>query len=298
VSTNQRWTAADLPDMRGRSVVITGGGQGLGELTARALARAGAKVVLAVRDLAKGERVAADIGGDAEARPLDLASLASIRAFAQAWNGDLDVLINNAGIMQVPAARTADGFELQLGTNHLGHFALTNLLLNHITDRVVVVTSALHSRGHIQLDDLNWERRPYNSLQAYRDSKLANVLFAFELQRRLTQARSNVRAVVAHPGIAPTTLASHIGGFVGFMQRRVTDLLGNDLDHAILPALYAASQDLPGGAFIGPNGFGHLRGYPAIQELSPAALDTETASALWALSTQLTHLETEVEQVR
>ena len=192
-----------LPDLTGRVVVVTGASSGIGEASARALAVAGAKVVLAVRDTAKGERIAATIAGDTEVRPLDLEDLASVRAFAAAWTGPIDILINNAGIMLVAEGRTADGFERQIGTNHLGHFVLTNLLLPHITGRIVTVASNAHARGQIDLDDLNWHTRPYDTSQAYSDSKLANLLFTFELQRRLTAGGSSVRAMAVHPGHGP-----------------------------------------------------------------------------------------------
>jgi len=183
---SEKWTAADLPDQSGRTAVVTGASSGIGLVAARELARAGARVVLAVRDPEKGKRVAAGIPGDTQVRPLDLASLASVRAFAAGWTGALDILVNNAGIMAVPEGRTADGFELQTGTNHLGPFLLTGLLLPAITDRVVTVSSQLHRRGRINLEDLNWEHRGYNATGAYNASKLANVLFTVELQRRLT----------------------------------------------------------------------------------------------------------------
>jgi NAD(P)-dependent dehydrogenase (short-subunit alcohol dehydrogenase family) len=283
-----KWTNADVPSMAGRTVVITGASHGLGALTARELAGAGATVVLAVRDLNKGRRVAGAIPGATEVRALDLASLESVRAFAEAWTDEIDILIDNAGIMQVPQGRTADGFELQMGTNYLGPFALTRLLLPHITDRVVVVTSDLYRSGEIHLDDLNGERRSYNPLQAYKDSKLASMLFVLELQRQLTATDSQVRAVAAHPGSAPTGLISHIGGFAGFMQKRISGLLGNDVEHAVLPILYAATQDVPGAAYVGPDGFARLRGYPEIQEPTRTAKDAELAKRLWAISVDLT----------
>jgi NAD(P)-dependent dehydrogenase (short-subunit alcohol dehydrogenase family) len=181
-------SATDLPSQAGRTVVVTGSNSGLGLSTARELARAGARVVMAVRDVTRGEQAAATIDGDVVVRHLDLADLESVRAFAGDWTGDLDVLVNNAGIMMVPAGLTADGFELQFGTNHLGHFALTNLLLPHVTDRVVTVASSMHRAGRIDLDDLNWCSRPYSATGAYGQSKLANLLFTLELQRRLTAA--------------------------------------------------------------------------------------------------------------
>ena len=157
------WTTADIPPQTGRTVVVTGGTSGLGLETARALAAAGARVVLAVRDEERGEQAAAGLPGQVEVRRLDLADLSSVRSFAAAWDGDLDVLVDNAGLMIPPLGRTADGFELQFGTNHLGHFALTNLLLPHVTDRVVTLSSGLHAAGRIVLDDLNWERRTYSA---------------------------------------------------------------------------------------------------------------------------------------
>jgi NAD(P)-dependent dehydrogenase (short-subunit alcohol dehydrogenase family) len=167
----------DLPDMTGRSVIVTGANSGIGRAAARAFAGAGARVVLAVRDTAKGETAAAAMPGATEVRRLDLASLASIRDFADGWSGPLDLLVNNAGVMVPPLSRTAEGFELQFGTNHLGHFALTNLLLPEVTGRVVTVSSTGHRMGTIDFDDLNWERKPYKPWRAYGQSKLANLLF-------------------------------------------------------------------------------------------------------------------------
>src|SRR3954469_20530341 len=170
--TPRKWTAADLPRLDGRTVVITGATSGIGLTAARALARSGARVVLAVRDTAKGEQAATTLDGEREVRRLALADLASVRAFADAWDGDIDVLVNNAGVMATPERRTADGFELQIGTNHLGHFALPNLLLPRVRDRVVTVASTAHRTGTIDLDDLNWERREYQAWRAYGQSKL------------------------------------------------------------------------------------------------------------------------------
>ena len=164
-----------------------------------------------MRSIEKGENAADTIDGSAEVRRLDLADLSSVREFADAWKGDLDILVNNAGIMAVPKAKTADGFESQIGTNHLGHFALTNLLLPHITKRVVSVSSGAHRMGKVDLDDLNWERRGYDRWRAYGQSKLANLLFTLELQRRLDEAGSDVRAMAAHPGYAATNLQGHTG---------------------------------------------------------------------------------------
>lgn len=183
-------------------MVVTGASGGLGKIIAAELVRAGASVALAVCEVARGRAAAATMSGRTEVRPLDLASLALVRAFAAAWNGDLDVLVNNAGIMRVPHGVTQDGFELQMGTNYLGPFTLTSLLLPRLRGRVVTVSSQLQSGGHIHPDDLNGERRPYNTLQAYRDFKLANTLFNVELSGRLARAGSPVRAMTADPGWA------------------------------------------------------------------------------------------------
>jgi NAD(P)-dependent dehydrogenase (short-subunit alcohol dehydrogenase family) len=279
----------EIPDMTGRSAIVTGANSGIGRAAARALAAKGAHVVLAVRDTRKGEAAAAAIPGDTEVRRLDLASLASIREFAAGWNGGLDLLINNAGVMVPPFSRTADGFELQFGTNHLGHFALTNLLLGHVTGRVVTVSSTGHRMGRIDFDDLNWDRRPYKAARAYGQSKLANLLFTSELQRRLTEAGSPVLATAAHPGYAATNLQFHSG-------RRLLDvvsgignrLIAQDEDGGALPTLYAATADVPGNSFAGPGGFMEQRGAPKLVNRSDAAKDAAVARRLWDVSEELT----------
>jgi NAD(P)-dependent dehydrogenase (short-subunit alcohol dehydrogenase family) len=284
-----RWTAADIPSQTGRTAVVTGANSGLGLATARELARAGASVVLAVRNLERGAQAAESIEGDVTVRQLHLADLASVRAFADGWTGDLDVLVNNAGIMMVPAGSTADGFELQFGTNHLGHFALTNLLLPHITDRVVTVSSGLHRSGVIDLDDLNWQRRAYNATGAYGQSKLANLLFTLELQRRLTAAGSPVRALAAHPGYSATNLQGRTGNRVADGGMRLANLVIAQSDaRGALPTLAAATRDLPGGSYLGPDGFQEMRGYPVLVGRSAAAGDPELARRLWEASVELT----------
>jgi NAD(P)-dependent dehydrogenase (short-subunit alcohol dehydrogenase family) len=283
------WTTTDIPDMTGRNVIVTGANSGIGRAAAHALARAGARVVLAVRDTDKGRAAAATMPGETEVRRLDLASLDSIHEFAGAWEGDLDLLINNAGVMVPPFTRTADGFELQFGTNHLGHFALTNLLLADVTGRVVTVSSTAHRLGAIDFDDLNWERRTYKAWRAYGQSKLANLLFTAELQRRLVAAGSNVLAAAAHPGYAATNLQFHSG-------RRVVDMIsvvGNRLiaqgeDGGALPTLYAATADIPGNSFAGPGGFLEQRGAPKLVGRSAAAKDARVARRLWEVSEDLT----------
>jgi len=287
--TSTGWTAADLPSQRGRIFIVTGANSGIGLPTARALAEAGAHVVLAVRDAAKGETVAASIAGDTEVRRLDLADLASVRAFADGWQGDVDVLINNAGVMRTPERRTADGFELQIGTNHLGHFALTNLLLQHVTDRVVTVSSGAHRGGSISLDDLNWQRRRYQRWAAYQQSKLANLLFTLELQRRLTAAGSPIRALAAHPGYAATNLQFRSERGIEDRVMGVANRLFAQTDEAgARPTLFAASQDLPGASYVGPDGFAEQRGYPTLVGRTAAASDVEMAKRLWTLSEELT----------
>src|SRR5215208_5952822 len=265
-------TSKDLPSQDGRTYIITGANSGIGLAAARALGAAGARVVLAVRSVDKGNTAATTIPGDREVRRLDVADLSSIRAFADEWEGDVDVLVNNAGVMAVPESRTADGFEMQIGTNHLGHFALTNLLLPQVRDRVVSVASGAHRMGKIDLDDLNWENRGYDRWRAYGQSKLANLLFTLELQRRLDEVGSDVRAVAAHPGWSATNLQSHTGSRLqnGFMA------IGNKLwaqsdEQGAWPTLYAATQDVAGAAYVGPDGFKEMRGHPTLAPRSDAA---------------------------
>ena len=275
--------------MTGRTVLVTGANSGIGRAAAHALAGAQARVVLAVRDLDKGRAAAATMPGETEVRRLDLARLASVRDFASTYEGKVDLLINNAGVMVPPLTRTADGFELQFGTNHLGHFALTNLLLERITGRVVTVSSMGHRFGRIDFADLNWERKPYSAWRAYGQSKLANLLFTAELQRRLTAAGSAVLATAAHPGYAATNLQFH-------SERRWMDLLGSagnrlfaqDENAGALPTLYAAVADIPPNSFAGPGGFMQQRGAPKLVDRSAAAKDGDVARRLWDVSERLT----------
>jgi NAD(P)-dependent dehydrogenase (short-subunit alcohol dehydrogenase family) len=282
-------TNTQIPDLTGRAVIVTGANSGIGRAAARALSGAGARVVLAVRDVEKGQAAAATMPGETEVRQLDLASLASVREFAAAWAGAVDLLINNAGVMVPPLTRTADGFELQFGTNHLGHFALTNLMLGHVTGRVVTVSSTGHRLGKIDFDDLNWERKPYKAWRAYGQSKLANLLFTAELQRRLAAAGSGVLANAAHPGYASTNLQFHSGRWamdlVGVIGNR---LVAQDEDDGALPTLYAAVADVPGDSFAGPGGFMEQRGAPKLVGRSRAARDAGVGRRLWDVSEQLT----------
>ncbi|MFI5593005.1 SDR family NAD(P)-dependent oxidoreductase [Amycolatopsis sp. NPDC051758] len=272
-----KWTTENLPELAGRTVVITGAGRGLGLITARELARAGARVVLGVRDVGKARTAVAELPGAFEVRPLDVADLASVRAFADSWSGDLDVLINNAGVMDIPAERTGDGLDRQTTTNYTGPFLLTNLLLDHVTDRVVHVTSQLHTQGKIDLADLDWRTRRYRGMAAYQASKLAVVLFSLELQRRLTARGSRVRSVLASPGIARTGLAAHSRSNVVNRFKFLT----NAPEQGALSVLYAATEDVPGNAYVGPDGPGGLRGYPAIRRQGKAGLDEALAGRLW-----------------
>jgi len=287
--TSAKSTAQDLPDLAGRTFVITGANSGIGLVAARALGGAGARVVLAVRDVSRGQAAAASIEGETDVRRLDLADLGSVRAFAEAWEGPLDVLINNAGVMAVPEGRTKDGFEMQIGTNHLGHFALTNLLLTRVRDRVVTVASGAHRTGAIRLDDLNWERGGYNRWRAYGQSKLANLLFTTELQRRLEEAGSGVRALAAHPGWAATNLQSRTENVVQNALMAVGNrLIAQSDEMGALPTLYAATRDLPGDSYVGPDGFREGRGHPSLVGRSAAAGDTDVARRLWERSEELT----------
>jgi NAD(P)-dependent dehydrogenase (short-subunit alcohol dehydrogenase family) len=290
IVTSTGWTSVGLPSQQGYTVVVTGANSGIGLPTARELAEAGARVVLAVRDLAKGAAAAESISGDCEVRQLDLADLASVRAFAESWQGELSVLINNAGVMRTPERRTADGFELQIGTNHLGHFALTNLLLPQVTGRVVTVASGAHRGGSISLDDLNWERRNYRPWSAYQQSKLANLLFTLELQRRLTAAGSAVRAVAVHPGYVATNLQFRSESRFADRMMKISNRLFAQTDEAgARPTLFAATQDLPGASYVGPDGLSPwARGYPALVGRTAAASDVEMAKRLWMVSEDLT----------
>ena len=300
-----KWTAADIPDQSGRLAVVTGANSGLGAVTARELARAGASVVIASRNVAKGEEAAAKMRGEVAVKQLDLADLASVRAFAEAFAGEherIDLLINNAGVMAPPRRVTVDGFESQLATNHLGHFALTGLLLGRLlaapAPRVVTISSGAHRIGTIKFDDLQGERG-YNNWRWYGQSKLANLLFCFELQRRATAAGVSLESLASHPGYAATNLQ-----FAGPAQRyeHVFMGLGNrffaqSAEMGALPTLYAATAPgVPGGSFIGPDGFMEQRGYPHIVTAAKKAYDEAAARRLWEVSVQLTGVDYRFDQ--
>ena len=281
--------ADNIPSAADCTIVITGGNSGIGRAAAGVLAGMDARVVLAVRNLDKGRAAAESMRGTVDVRRLDLTDLSSVRAFAEEFTDPIDILINNAGIMVPPLGRTADGFESQLGTNHLGHVALTNLLLPQIRERVVTVSSLGHRSGTIDFDDLNWERKPYKPMAAYGQSKLANLLFTSELQRRLTECSSPVIATAAHPGLATTNLFGRSG-------RRVRDaisaaaigLISQSEQHGALPTLCAATANVPGNSYVGPGSFRETRGEPKLVGRSAEAKDPEVARRLWTVSEELT----------
>jgi NAD(P)-dependent dehydrogenase (short-subunit alcohol dehydrogenase family) len=296
-----KWTADQMPDLSGRTAVVTGANSGLGLVTARELARAGARIVLAARSPSKAESardsIAADVAGaELEPRQLDLADLSSVREFAGGVASDhpsLDLLVNNAGVMMTPRQTTKDGFELQLGTNHLGHFALTGVLLEQLRAgteaRVVTVTSTEHRPGRIDFADLQSER-DYGPRKAYQQSKFANVLFALELDRRLRAAGLPVKSVLAHPGYSATNLQlSGPTGIVRSVLRVTNALVAQSPEKGALPTLYAATaRDVDGGEFIGPDGFNEYRGHPTRVEPVDRARDAESARRLWEISEELT----------
>ena len=298
-----RWTPAAMPDLTGRRALVTGASAGLGLVVARELARRGAHVVLGVRDLARGAAAEADVrasvpAADLALSRLDLADLASVRAGAaeQLAAGPLDYLVNNAGVMATPRRLTVDGFELQLGTNHLGHYALTGLLLPALLQapapRVTVVSSLAHQIGRIDFDDLMGERR-YRRWAAYGQSKLANLLFTAELQSRASAAGSALLVTAAHPGLSSTALYTRGRATSRFSPAAVMGvvprLLSQSADQGALPLLYAATEPgLMPAAYIGPAGVGETRGGPTLVGRSAAAYDVEAGRRLWEASEQLT----------
>ena len=283
------WTAADIPDQSGRTIIVTGANSGLGLVAATTLAKAGARVICACRNVGKGTAAIAGAPGQLEVRALDLADLSSVRAFADGVDGSVDVLINNAGVMAVPLRRTVEGFEMQIGTNHLGHFALTGRLLPRITDRVVTLSSLMHKIGRIRIDDLNWERGRYERWLAYGQSKLANLMFAYELQHRLLAAGSTVRSMAAHPGYAATNLQSHTESIQDKLLGIGNRLISQSAEMGALPELYAATKpDLPGGTYVGPDGFAERAGHPRPVGSTNASHNLDKQRALWESSERLT----------
>jgi NAD(P)-dependent dehydrogenase (short-subunit alcohol dehydrogenase family) len=305
------WTAADVPDQTGRTVVVTGANSGLGRAATRVLAEHGATVVMACRSVERGEAAAAelraggDLSGDLSVQQCDLADLDSVASFAETLRGShdsVDVLCNNAGVMAIPRRETEDGFETQFGVNHLGHFALTEHLLDLLRagdgeSRVVSQSSGLHERGEMDFEDLHGEAE-YDRWDAYAQSKLANVLFAYELQRRLEAAdEGGLASLACHPGYSATNLQvranREAGGRIGSVVTKVANaVVAQSADRGALPMLYAATApEAAGGAYYGPGGFMNMRGLPAEQSSSDRSYDEATARRLWDVSTDLTGVE-------
>lgn len=283
------WTPAAIGDQHGRTFVITGANGGLGEVSTRVLAGKGAAVVMACRDTAKAQRIADGIDGDVTVAALDLASLASVRDFA-ARQGGFDVLINNAGIMNIPLSRTADGFETQFGVNHLGHFALTGLLLDKIADRVVTVSSIAHKQTpKFWIDDLNYEHRPYQRNLAYTQSKLANLMFARELQRRLSAAGSVKRSYAVHPGVSATELFDRDRSLLGPAIKVGMAVIGQSAARAAESTLFAATAaDADPAGYWGPTGMFQARGAVGLCPSSRLSRDQQLWRRLWDESERMT----------
>ena len=311
------WTAADVPDCSDKTIVVTGANSGLGYEATKELARKGATVVMACRSLDRGREAAYQIrdelpngtGGRLDVRRCDLADLASVESFAdgvRADYGELDVLCNNAGVMAIPRQETAEGFEMQLGVNHLGHFALTGQLLDLLVatpgeTRVVTHSSGAHTAGSVDFDDLMRERS-YDKWEAYGQSKLANLHFAYELQRRLDDAGvTDTKSVACHPGWAATNLQyrgpEEMGSRVRYGAMKIANgLIAQSAAQGALPLLYAATApDAEGGGYYGPDGFQGMRGYPEKQESSDASYDDAVSDRLWAVSEELTGVSYDVD---
>ena len=290
-----RWSAADIPDQSGRTFVITGANAGLGLQSTRALTGAGAHVVMVCRDAVRAEAARAELPhpGRAEVVRMDLADLDSVRATGEvlATRG-ADVLINNAGLMNIPRSRTAQGHEMQFGVNVLGHFALTQILEPVLTDRVVWLGSMMHTIAVLDPDDLDWERRTYSPMRVYADSKVACIMLAYEQQRRLDVAGSSLRAVAAHPGYSATGLQYRSGSRLQDLLMKAVEKLPwvvQPAERGALPQLYAATEPaLPGGSYVGPDGPGELTGYPTVVESSRASRDRAMAAALWERCLEMT----------
>lgn len=297
--SQKKWDSDNIPDQKDRVAIVTGSSSGIGYETARVLAERNATVVIAVRNLKKGnaasDKIKADHqNADIKVMELDLANLESVRSFAAKFKKNydrLDLLINNAGVMMPPYTKTADGFELQFGTNHLGHFALTGLLIDLIKEtphsRIVNLSSGGHNYGDLNFDDLNWETRPYKKMKAYADSKIANLYFTFELQRKLNEAGSSTIVAASHPGWTATELQRHTGLF-SFLNH----FFAQDITMGALPTLYAAvDPDVKGCDYYGPAGWREMRGYPKKVESNELSHDKEIAAKLWDVSEKLTGIK-------
>lgn len=299
---NDKWTTANMPDLTGKVMVVTGGNSGIGYEAAKAFASKGAYTILACRNLDKGRAALQKLqtavsGAQAEVMQLDLASLKSVRQFAAEFKNKfnrLDVLANNAGIMMVPYGKTEDGFERQFGTNHLGHFALTGLLMDVILQtpgaRVVNVSSNAHRWGEMDFDNLMYENGDYAPTPAYGRSKLANLLFTYELQRRFEAAGANAMVLAAHPGVAATNLANHlINRWYFKLLMPLMPLISQNAAMGALPTIRAAvDPQAKGGQYYGPNGRREMRGYPVVVTSNEASHNVEDAKRLWEISEELT----------
>ncbi len=297
---SQQWTPDQIPNQSGRTIVITGANSGLGFEAARMLGERGAKIILACRNAQKAADAAAKCGPNAEVIALDLADLGSVRGFAKTFtdrHAKLDILINNAGVMALPRRETADGFEMQFGTNHLGHFALTGLLLPHLLQiqgsRVVNLSSTAHKAGRMNFDDLHGERS-YWRWPAYGQSKLANLLFTYELQRRLEAANHKTVAAACHPGWAATNLQFEgarmdESPFMSKAAGLANRIFSQDAIMGALPTVYAAvAPEINGGDYIGPDGFQEMKGHPKKVRSTTRSHDLESAQRLWTISEEQT----------
>ncbi len=298
-----RWTTDLMTDVRGKHVVVTGGNSGLGLISVREFARRGATVTLAARNLEKAREIRQELTDqfgplEIDIRELDLASLESIRDFSAALaTSPIDILMNNAGIMAPPQSQTRDGFETQFGVNHLGHFALTGHLMSGLqkalNPRVVTVSSNAHKVGTMNFENLNAEKG-YSAWGAYAQSKLANLLFAFELQRRADKAGLNLTSVAAHPGYSASNLSASvvpsIKGLARTAFQTIERAIAQSAEFGALPQLFAATEPIPGGSYIGPDGYGEWRGYPKMSTPLAAARDADIAAKLWNVSMDLTNV--------
>lgn len=293
----EKWTTADIPDQSGRTVIVTGSNSGIGFEAAKALAAKKAKVIMACRNLEKANEAAGKIRSeinyaDVKVMKLDLSNLKSVKDFVLEFNeknNQLHLLINNAGVMIPPYTKTIDGFELQFGTNHLGHFALTAQLFDLIKTtnnaRIVNVASTAHKAGNINFNDLHWEKRKYNKVKAYGDSKIANLYFTYELQKKLNEAKLEIVVTAAHPGWTSTNLQRYMGVF-NFLNI----LFSQKQEMGALPTLRAATENgLKGAEYFGPSGFMEMKGYPVIVKSNKLSQNEEIAKQLWKVSEKLTN---------
>lgn len=299
--TNNKWTAENISNQKGKVAIVTGSSSGIGFEAARVLAGKNATVIIAVRNLEKGQNAALRIeeefiDADLHILELDLADLESVKRFVETFKHEysqLDLLINNAGVMIPPYSKTTDGFELQFGTNHLGHFALTGRLLDILkgteNSRIINVASLAHTRSELDFDDLNWEKRDYSGWRAYGASKIANLYFTYELNRKLGEHGLKIITTAAHPGWTATELQRH-SGLIAFLS----SLVSQDISMGTLPTLRAAfDEDVTGGEYFGPEGFREIRGYPVKVDSNDLSKDEAIAQRLWEVSEELTGVKFE-----